>query len=113
MLAADQIAALKTLYPTISAAEEGQVTFLRIENLILPNGASPQIVTGLLCPVPRDGYQSRLFLSAKVTHQGKGTNWNADGVQILGERWWAVSWQTRAGQTLTQMVLDHLEAFRQ
>jgi hypothetical protein len=113
MLAADQIAALKTLYPAISAAEEGQVTFLRIENLVLPDGANPQTVTGLLCPVFRDGYQSRLFLSAKVAHPGKGTNWNADGVLILGQRWWAVSWQTKAGQTLTEMVLDHLQAFRQ
>lgn len=112
MDAAEQIAALKTLYPEISAAEEGQVTFLRIENLMLPDGANPQSVTGLLCPVPRDGYQSRLFLSSKVSHQGKGTNWNADGVLILGERWWAVSWQTKPGQTLIEMVLDHLQAFR-
>jgi hypothetical protein len=112
MLAADQIAALKTLYPAISAAEEGQVTFLRIENLILPDGANPQTLTGLLCPVLRDGYQSRLFLSAKVAHSGKGINWNADGVLILGQRWWAVSWQTKPGRTLTEMVLDHLDAFR-
>lgn len=112
MLAAEQIAALKTLYPVISAAEEGQVTFLRIENLVLPDGANPRIVTGLLCPVLRDGYQSRLFLSVKVTHPGKGTNWNADGVLLLGERWWAVSWQTKPGQTLIEMVLDHLQAFR-
>ena len=113
MLAANQIAALKTLYPVISAEEEGQVLFLRIENLILPEGANPQTVTGLLCPILRDGYQSRLFLSAKVAHLGQGTNWNADGVLILGERWWAVSWQTKPGQTLIEMVLDHLQAFRQ
>lgn len=112
MLPAEQIAALKTLYPEISAAEEGQWTFLRIEKLGLPDGANPQTVTALLCPTLRDGYQSRLFLSAKVTHQGKGTNWNADGVVILGERWWAVSWQTKPDRTLLEMIQDHVEAFR-
>jgi hypothetical protein len=70
MHAAQEIAALKTLYPEISAAEEGQVTFLRIENLILPDGANPQTVTGLLCPVLRDGYQSRLFLSSTSLDKG-------------------------------------------
>ena len=87
------------------------MTFLRIEGLNLPEGASPVEVTGLLCPTARDGYQSRLFLDHRITHRGKGTNWNADGVVILGQPWYAVSWQTKPGQTLIQMMLDHLGAF--
>ncbi len=109
----DQIAALKSLYPEISAAEEGSLPYLRIEGLQLPEGCSPPTVTGLLCPVPRDSYMSRLFLSQKVTHGGKGINWNpVDGVLILGEKWYAVSWQTKPGQTLIEMILDHIGAFR-
>jgi len=109
---ADQIAALKTLYPRLSAAEEGGLPYLRIEELKLPAGASPAIVTGLLCPALRDGYQSRLFLDQKISHSGRGTNWNpVEGVVILGHRWYAVSWQTKAGQSLIQMMLDHLGAF--
>jgi len=110
---AEQIAALKTLYPQLSAAEEGGKPYLRIEGLKLPDGAAPQIVTGLLCPVMRDGYHSRLFLSAKISHGGKGSNWNpVGGTAILGQHWWAVSWQTKPNLTLLEMMLTHLDAFR-
>lgn len=112
MHAPEQIEALKTLYPEISIAEEGSLPYLRIEKLKLPDGANPQVVTGLLCAAKRDDYNSRLFLSEKITHGGKGTNWNADGVVILGQKWWAVSWKTPEGLTLLQMVLNHLGAFR-
>ncbi len=108
---AEQIAALKTLYPQLSAAEEGGKPYLRIEGLKLPDGAIPQIVTALLCPVP-ESYQSRLYLDTKITHPGKGTNWNANGVVILGQKWWAVSWQTKPNLTLVEMMLTHLDAFR-
>lgn len=110
--AQDQLDALKTVYPRVSAAEEGGTPFIRIEELRLPEGAKPKVVTGLLCPCMRDNYNSRLFLSEKVAHSGKGTNWNASGVLILGQPWWAVSWKTKEKQTLLEMVLDHLSAFR-
>ncbi len=109
----DQIDGLKMLFPELSAAEEGGTTFIRIENLILPEGCVPRTVEALLCPIARDGYSSRLFLSEKISHGGGGTNWNPQGGSvILGRQWWAVSWQTRPGQTLSEMVLDHLGAFR-
>jgi hypothetical protein len=110
----DQIDELKKMYPVLSTAEEGDFRFILIENLKLPEGCEPKIVKGLLCPMTRDGYPSRLFLSAKVTHKGKGQNWNPqNGTVILGEHWWAVSWKTtRSGQTIREMLLDHLEAFR-
>jgi hypothetical protein len=114
MLPQDQVAALKTLYPELSVATEGEVEFVRIEHLKLFDGCEPRVVTGLLCPVPRDGYPSRLFLSQKISHRGKGQNWNPNhSVVILGEQWWALSWKpTRQNQTMIEMVLDHLEAFR-
>lgn len=109
----DQIDGLKLLFPALAAAEEGGTMFIRIENLILPEGCEPRKSDALLCPVARDGYSSRLFLSEKISHRGAGTNWNpSNGSVILGRQWWAVSWRTRAGQTLSEMVLDHLGAFR-
>ena len=73
-----------------------------------------------LCPFPRDGYPSRLFLSAKITHKGQGVNWNADGVMIAGRKWWAVSWNPfknkqpnqDVNQRLLGMVTAHLQAFQ-
>lgn len=110
----EQIEVLKSVYPTLSLMEEGSFNFIQIENLKLPEGCEPRMVKGLLCPMDRDGYPSRLFLSTKVGHRGAGKNWNpATGTLIRGEHWWAVSWKTaRPDQTLLEMVLDHLGAFR-
>jgi hypothetical protein len=113
MIEAAQITALKTLYPKLSVASEGGVEYIRIEEMTLPAGATPRVVTALLCPTARDGYTSRLFLSEQISHSGKGTNWNpSTGTVLLGQKWWAVSWQTQAHPTLIAMVLDHLRAFQ-
>lgn len=113
MFSEEQIAALKTLYPDIATASEGGVDYILIEPLKLPEGCEPRTVKGLLCPTQRDGYPSRLFISQKISHRGKGQNWNpTHSVVILGQHWWAVSWKTNSNLTLIQMVLDHLGAFR-
>jgi hypothetical protein len=109
----EQVGALKSLYPKISTASEGDFRFIRIDELKLPSGCAPDIVSALLCPMLRDNYPSRLFLSKKIAHKGRGQHWNADGVLILGQQWWGVSWKTtKPNQTLLEMVLDHLGAFR-
>ena len=108
----DQIEALKKLYPELAAASEGGTVFIRINKLVLSEPCQPREVVGLLCPTARDGYPSRLFVSEKVNHSGK-VSWNpADGCMILGQQWWALSWKTRPGQTLVQMVIDHLGGFQ-
>ena len=114
MDALDQVAALKSVFPNVSATEVGEVTVYVIENICLPEGAEPKVVTGLLWPRDRDGYPSRLYLSQKVVHKGKGQNWNPkESVNLLGRVWWAVSWKlARPEQTLLEMTLGHLEAFR-
>jgi hypothetical protein len=110
----EQIAAVKRVFPDISVAPEGSFNFMLIEQLKLPTGCEPQIVDALLCPTQRDGYPSRLFLSQQIAHKGRGQNWNPKhSVVILGRSWWAVSWKTtRANQTLLEMIMDHLDAFR-
>lgn len=109
----DQIDELKSCYPNLGAVDDGEKSFILISPLLLPAGCVPQVVDGLLCPFQRDGYPSRLFLSAKITHKGKGQNWNADGVMIAGRKWWAVSWHThKDNQRLLGMVTAHLLAFQ-
>jgi hypothetical protein len=113
MATQDQLDELKATFPGVAIAEEGSLTYVLFEELVLPTGCSPANTRALLCPSPRDGYPSRLFLSQKIDHKGQGQNWNAAGVVILGERWWAVSWNTHcADQRLVNMVGSHLQAFR-
>jgi hypothetical protein len=109
----DLLDELKATFPGIATVEEGGLTYVVFEQLTLPANCSPAAVRALLCPGPRDGYPSRLFLSQKIKHTGPGQNWNAAGVVILGERWWAVSWKINVtNHTLINMVGCHLEAFR-
>lgn len=108
----EQVEELKAIYPELAAAREGHTDFIRIENLILPEPCHPKVVSGLLCPSDRDGYPSRLFISEKVSYPGKA-NWNpTTGSVILGRQWWGLSWKTKPGQTLLQMVIDHLGGFK-
>jgi hypothetical protein len=109
----EQIKELKGYFPNLMLVEDGEVEFILISPLPLPTGCDPASVDGLLCPSLRDGYTSRLFLSAKVAHKGPGQSWNADGVMIANRKWWAVSWKTNQDKlTLLGMVMAHLQAFK-
>ena len=112
-LPSDQWDELRATFPGAVSAEEDGFTYILLEKLILPPSCLPTEVKALLCPLPRDGYPSRLFLSEKVNHGGQGQNWNAAGVVILGEKWWAVSWDTKSNnERLVSMIGSHLQAFR-
>ena len=80
-----------------------------IENLHLPDGCQPQIVDALLCPTPRDGYQSRLFFSVQIT--GQARNWNGN-IRVLERNWFAISWQVPPGLRLYEILLVHLRSLR-
>jgi len=109
----EQIDELKVCYPHLFEIDEGGEKFILIKNLKLPLGCNPQVVDGLLCPHKRDGYLHRLFLSSKITHKGKGQNWNVNGALIADQQWWAVSWKVnKENVSLVGMVVVHLEAFR-
>jgi len=115
----DEIEELNLCYSGLAAAQEGGVEFILIQNLRLPPGCNPEIVDVLFCPYGRgDGYASRLFLSQQVAHNGRGKNWNAVGVVILGRQWWAVSWNALPAtsqpgkQRLAAILAAHLEAFQ-
>lgn len=109
----DEIAELKRCHPNLTLAEEGGKVYLRIEGLTLPEGCQPSSVTALLCPSEHSGYSSRLFFDRQITHKGPGTNWNASGVVILGQPWWAVSWKIHPeNKRLLGKLQGHLAAFK-
>lgn len=107
----EQIQELIGVYPDVFEAQEGGVVFFLLPNLNLPQGCSPKIVDALLCPTLRDGYNSKLYFSEKIT-TNKALNWNGN-VRILERNWLSISWQTKSGLRLIQMVSTHLDAFRQ
>ena len=108
----DQIEELVSVIPNVRQASEGGVTYFLLPQLDMPLGCTPQQVDSLLCPVPRDGYQSRLFF-AEMVNGGPSRNWHVQGnIRILDRNWYAISWQTRSGLRLIQMIRAHLDALK-
>lgn len=107
----DQILELKSIAPELSIAQDGGYTYIRIDNLQLPDYCIPNIVNVLLCPSQKDGYESSLFYSAQITGC-PSRNWNRINVRILEENWFAISWRVNSGLRLSEMLLIHLSALR-
>jgi hypothetical protein len=105
-----QIDELKQIAPDMFQAVEGGQSYIRIAGLKLPNGCIPATCDVLLCPGPRDGYQSRLFFSSKVVSH-KTLNWNSE-IRILGEKWYAFSWATSGNLRLAEKLQVHLNGLR-
>ena len=106
----DQIDELKKIAPNLSHANEGGYDFIKIEGLKLPDGCEPSEVDALLCPAPREGYNCRLYVSIQITGC-PSRNWNGN-LRVLGQNWYAVSWQTTTSLRLAEMLQVHLKAFR-
>ena len=107
----DQLAELRRAHPEAQLAGEGGTTFVLLPQLELPPGLTPARVDALLCPVPRDGYSSRLYFASPISG-GPPRNWHVKGLRILDRPWYAASWQTAPGLRLIQMVDVHLDLFR-
>lgn len=106
----DQIEELKQIAPSLSVAQEGGYSYILIEGLQMPKGCKPEVVDALLCPTPRDGYDSRLFFSAQIIDCPQ-RNWNGN-IRVLGKNWFAISWRVPSGLRLYEILLIHLNAFR-
>ncbi len=89
--------------------QESSLEYIFLPKLKLRAGCTPAEVDALLCLQTRDGYPTRLFLSAPV--QGKGNNWTVH--QILGRAWHVCSWNY-VNSTLrpAEILAEHLRAFR-
>lgn len=106
----NEIEELKRIAPNLSFAQEGGYTFILIERLRLPDDCMPEIVNALLCPTPREGYQSRLYFSENITGCPV-RNWNGN-IRVLERNWYAISWQVPSELRLAEMLLIHLKALR-
>jgi hypothetical protein len=105
----DQVQELKSYCQGLKLLKEGDIEYLLLDKLVLPEGSDPNVSDALFCPVARDGYSSRLFFPQQV--QGRfPRNWN--GTCRIGERnWVAYSWKIeRTGMTLKETLLEHLSA---
>lgn len=108
----DQIEELRALVPGVMACQEGGVTYFLLPSLQLPAGCTPSNVDALLCPTPRDGYESRLFFSQLVTSR-TARNWHVTNTRIVDRQWSAFSWKTnKTGLRLAQMVVEHVCALK-
>jgi hypothetical protein len=106
----DELEELKAYCSKLSILKEGEVDFLYLKELRLPAGCQPEKCDALLCPVPREGYPSRLYLVEQVASPFT-RNWN--GNARVGERnWFAFSWTVRLeNPTLAQTLVAHLTGF--
>ncbi|MBK5261612.1 MAG: hypothetical protein JJE17_03440 [Peptostreptococcaceae bacterium] len=103
----DQIEELKNMFPEVFKSEEGGYPFFFIPNFELPTNCTPSVSDVLLCPTPRDGYNSRLYFS-DIIQTSKILNWNANGIRILERNWYAFSWTTKDNLRLAQMIATHI-----
>jgi hypothetical protein len=104
----DQLEELKRYCSKVSTLTEGGVTFLYLEGLRLPEGCHPQVCCGLLCPVARDGYPSRLYFSEQIMSPF-ARNWNVSNARIGERNWFAFSWRVElVVPTLAQILVAHL-----
>ena len=109
MIAADALDELRGISPQAETMHEAGLDYIFLPGLKLPPGRQPEVVDALLCLGARDGYPSRLFLSAPLSDRGQ--NWCA--VQILGRTWHSWSWNhVQAGQRPAQMLAQHVRALR-
>ena len=107
----EQTDALKGFCVKVSALVEQNITYFYLEGLRLPDGCEPRVCDALLCPVPRDNYPSRLFLSVRVKSP-YDRNWNVTDARIGEKNWHAFSWKVElANPTLAQILTEHLTGF--
>jgi len=106
----EQIAELKTIVPELATADEGGNSFILLKNCNLPGGCTPSVADLLLCAVPRDGYESRLFFPVQIAG-GPARNWNGN-LRLLDKNWFAFSWRTASGLRLAEMLVIHLNGLR-
>jgi hypothetical protein len=111
-LSPEQVSELKQMFASVAVTEEAGVPFLFFENVLLPDGCTPNRVDLLLCPVQHNGYPTRLYFSQRISSP-KPPNWNGE-FRICDRRWFAYSWNIPNGINLrlSQMVLEHMRALR-
>ncbi|MFA6411795.1 MAG: hypothetical protein WCW53_03795 [Syntrophales bacterium] len=107
----EQIEEMKGLFKNISSCSEGKYIYFFMPDLQLPEGCVPEKIDALLCPMSRDGYDSRLFFAERIK-SCNSPNWNANGIRIIERNWHAFSWKVPPNLRLTQMLAAHLRGLQ-
>ena len=105
MVSSEGLEEVKQVCPLAEEMSEAGLVYLVLPNLKLPDG---QIIDALLCLQPRDGYPTRLFVSARTS---KALNWTCH--RILDRDWHTWSW-TGVAPSLRpiEILIGHLGALR-
>jgi hypothetical protein len=94
---------------------DGPEVFIHLPVLCLKVGDKSYSLDGLLAPNGANGYQSRLYLSQRISEReqiaGKPANWTE---RVIGARTWHVwSWQGVASSLpLLEMLNAHMVALQ-
>lgn len=107
----DQINELKILFGQVSSFNESGYTYFLLPDLPLPECCCPERVDVLLCPMQRDGYNSRLFFAEKIQSH-KSQNWNVNSIRIIERNWYAFSWKIPNDLRLSTMIAMHLKGLQ-
>ncbi|MBK7763324.1 MAG: hypothetical protein IPI46_08110 [Bacteroidetes bacterium] len=99
-----------SVYPNAKFLQEAGYTYIYLSELKLPEGVLPKVIPALLCISPKDGYDSRLYLS-KIIEGFSFRNWNS-GIYVLDSNWHSISWKTQSGLSYLEMLMVHLTAFK-
>jgi len=105
------LAGLEAVSSGISTFVDAGQHYVHVPSLRLPNGCTPSVAAALICMDTRDGYPTRLFLSAKIGTSSRALNWNTT-VAIAGKTWHSFSWNYVPSSTRpVEVLIGHLTAF--
>jgi hypothetical protein len=109
MSATGSLSELQGLCPEAVEMQEGCYRYIYLPALRVRSGEQVLVLDALLCPQPKDGYASRLYLSQQIS--GRGANWKAE--RILDRTWWTWSWNGVGGDLRpVEILAEHLRALR-
>lgn len=104
----EQLGRLRALCPGAELWDEAGAPLVFLPDLKVESAGSIHTIDALLCPRPRDNYESRLYFSARLP---ANRNWGAHNV--MTRTWWAFSWQgISSGQPWIDILAGHLEAVK-
>lgn len=97
------------VFGTVSVVRDGGRDYPLICGCAMPAGCVPDRVDVMLCPYPRDGYETRLFFAQRVNGK-KNVNWH-QRPRMLDRNWEVYSLKgIPASFRLAAMLVYHLEA---
>lgn len=109
MPTAEALCEIQAICPGAAPMKEAGLGYIFLPGLKLPPGRTPAACDALLCLSPREGYPTRLFLSAQLFD--RGGNWNT--YRILDRTWYSWSWGSVPASERPALVLaQHLRALR-